>query len=122
MSTFLDTFLKLPQSYFAPGGPRKFLDFIQRYGTHYVKAAKFGGELKIVKSRERNSQTDTLDFRDEAQVDFNNIVGSGGADATTKRAEDSTNFGFTGQVSIFLLYSCFTVALQFTSTFIISCF
>ena len=101
MSTFLDTFLKLPQSYFAPGGPKKFLDFIQRYGTHYVKAAKFGGELKIVKSRERNSLTSTLDFRDQAQDEFNSIFGSGGADATTKREEDSESAAANVNVSSF---------------------
>ena len=45
MSGFLDCFLSLPQSFYAPGAPEKFQDFILRYGTHYVKAAKEGSKI-----------------------------------------------------------------------------
>ena len=89
---FLDLFLSLPQSYFAPGAPQKFMDFIQRYGTHYVKAAKFGGQLTVTKTKTSTASTDVTDFRNEAQDEFNSIVGSGGAKATTERNEESNDF------------------------------
>ena len=64
---FLDKFMALPQSFFSPKAPEKFMDFIQRYGTHYVKGAVFGGELKVIKTRTVNSTADTTDFRKDMQ-------------------------------------------------------
>ena len=92
---FLDLFLSLPQSYFAPGAPQKFMDFIQRYGTHYVKAAKFGGQLTVEKVKETDGNTTVGDFREEAQGEFNSIVGSGGAEADTTRNEQTTDFSLS---------------------------
>ena len=65
---FLDCFLMLPQSYFSPRAPERFQDFILRYGTHYVKAAKFGGQLKVVKTKTISDSSDVTDFRKEIQV------------------------------------------------------
>ena len=48
MSGFLDCFLSLPQSFYAPGAPQMFQDFILRYGTHYVKAAKEGSKISLL--------------------------------------------------------------------------
>lgn len=73
---FLDCFMKLPQSFYSPGAPAKFQDFILRYGTHFVKAAKFGGQFKVVKQKELTAETKIADFRKETQGEFNSIVGS----------------------------------------------
>ena len=35
---FLDCFMMLPNSYYAPKAKEMFEDFIKRYGTHYVHA------------------------------------------------------------------------------------
>ena len=63
---FLDCFLSLPSSYFAPGAPQKFQDFIMRYGTHIVKAAKFGGQLEVLKTKTKTArhELETFENRD----------------------------------------------------------
>ena len=53
---FLDCFLSLPSSFFAPGAPQKFQDFIMRYGTHIVKAARFGGQLEVLKTKTKTTR------------------------------------------------------------------
>ena len=72
------------------GAPQKFQDFILRYGTHYVKAAKFGGQFKVVKQKEFTGETNVADFRKETQGEFNSIVGSGSAEASTRKKDTST--------------------------------
>ena len=73
---FLNCFMNLPQSLFSPKSPQKFQSFIQTYGTHYVKAAKFGGQFKVIKTRKITSTADIKDFRKEIQKEMNNIVGN----------------------------------------------
>ncbi len=57
---FLVDFLFLPESYFYPNAPEKFESFIQRYGTHVIASAKFGGEFKIMHTM-RKSKTSSID-------------------------------------------------------------
>ena len=75
-SDFLNSFLNLPQSFFSPRAPQKFQRFIQKFGTHYVKAAKFGGLFKVIKTRKITSTADISDFRKEIQKEMNKIVGN----------------------------------------------
>jgi len=101
---FLNCFLMLPQSFFSPNGPTKFQDFIQRYGTHYVKAAKFGGQLKIVKTREVTSKASINDFRKEMQEQINTIVGNAiaqqrAAKVAQARAQSASGSGSGGGFS-----------------------
>ena len=42
------------------------MDFITRYGTHYLKAAKFGGQLTIVKKKRKIQGMTITDMRSEA--------------------------------------------------------
>lgn len=93
---FLNCFLMLPQSFFAPKAAEKFQDFIQRYGTHYVKAAKFGGQLKIIKTREVTSKASITDFRKEMQEQINEIVGSAVAKQRAKRGSSSSSTSVGG--------------------------
>ncbi|XP_064609751.1 uncharacterized protein LOC135473788 [Liolophura sinensis] len=67
---FLHDFVFLPQSYFAPGAPQKFQDFILRWGTHYVKSAEFGGQLKLVKTKEGVKEESIEKFAEKAQSDY----------------------------------------------------
>ena len=69
------------------------MNFIQQYGTHYVKAAKFGGQLKVIKSRAITSTSSITDFRKEMQSQVNEITGT----MKMKQREESTSR--TGQGS-----------------------
>ena len=93
---FLDCFLMLPQSFFSPKAPQMFMDFIQRYGTHYVKAAKFGGQLKIVKTKQVTSKASIDDFRTEIQKQVNKIVGSAVAKQRAAKASKSAGISAGG--------------------------
>ena len=44
---FLQDYLALPWSVWVPGADQKYSDFIQRWGTHYIKSAVLGGKLSI---------------------------------------------------------------------------
>ena len=44
------------------------MDFITRYGTHYLKAAKFGGQLEIVKKKRKIQGMTISDMRSEEKV------------------------------------------------------
>ena len=90
---FLNAFMMLPSSFYAPKSPGKFMNFIQQYGTHYVKAAKFGGQLKVIKSRAITSTSSITDFRKEMQSQVNEITGT----MKMKQREESTSR--TGQGS-----------------------
>jgi len=93
---FLNCFLMLPQSFFSPNAPEKFQDFIQRYGTHYVKAAKFGGQLKIVKTREVSTKASIDDFRKEMQEQINKIVGNAISKGRAAKASKSEGYSLGG--------------------------
>ena len=74
------------------------MNFIQQYGTHYVKAAKFGGQLKVIKTRAITSTSSITDFRKEMQTQVNEITGT----MKMKQREESTSR--TGQGSKFDRY------------------
>ena len=44
----------------------------------------------MVKHKEIRAETDTADYKSEAQGEFNSIVGSGVSESTTIRNEEST--------------------------------
>ena len=47
---FLQDYLALPWSRYGAGAAQKYSDFIQRWGTHYIKSAVMGGKLSIYRS------------------------------------------------------------------------
>ncbi|XP_019634590.1 PREDICTED: uncharacterized protein LOC109477684, partial [Branchiostoma belcheri] len=67
---FLRDFLKLPVSYFSIGADQQFQNFILRYGTHYIRSAKFGGQLKIIKTKEASSDLSIQAFSERAQTEW----------------------------------------------------
>ena len=86
---FIDCFMMLPNSFYAPKAPEKFMDFITRYGTHYVHAAKFGGQLSIVKKKRILAGMNITDIRDEAQHEMDKISGIATNKANAEKAADS---------------------------------
>ena len=73
---FIDEFMALPNSFYAPRAPEKFQQFIDRFGKHYTQAAKFGGKLKIVKTKVMMTEMSITDAKDEAQKEMDEIVGN----------------------------------------------
>ncbi len=50
-------------------------DFILRWGTHYVKYSRFGGQLKLIKTIESLSTDSFSTFKHRAQNEFKRMTG-----------------------------------------------
>ena len=96
---FLDCFLQLPNSFFAPKAPEKFQEFIERYGTHYVKGAKFGGYLHIKKSKRKSEGMTINDIRDEAVSELEEIAGTAGNHMNHNQDNSAAAGGASGSAS-----------------------
>ncbi|XP_078599632.1 uncharacterized protein LOC144874877 [Branchiostoma floridae x Branchiostoma japonicum] len=83
---FLRDFLALPGTYFAIGADREFQKFILRWGTHYITSAKFGGQLKIIKTKEASSQDSQQTFATAAQSDFKKLFSTYSAQQTQTKS------------------------------------
>ncbi|XP_028399954.1 uncharacterized protein LOC114523277 [Dendronephthya gigantea] len=81
---FLHEFMNLPPSFIQPGAPAKFSDFISRWGTHYIKSAKFGGQLEIRKLQSGLSRSSKQEFAVEAEVEYKGLFASAGAYSSTR--------------------------------------
>ncbi|XP_078666604.1 uncharacterized protein LOC144908685 [Branchiostoma floridae x Branchiostoma belcheri] len=68
--SFLRDFLNLPPSYFDIGAQIVFQNFLLRWGTHCITSAKFGGQLKIIKTKVATEQLSMESFSQAAQSDF----------------------------------------------------
>ena len=66
----------MPDSYYAIGASRKFQDFILRWGTHYVKSAKFGGQLTVKKTAKQTTKLSTEEFASLAQESLKAMTSS----------------------------------------------
>ncbi|KAI8486042.1 hypothetical protein Bbelb_361420, partial [Branchiostoma belcheri] len=67
---FLRDFISLPESYFSPGAEIIFQNFYLRWGTHYIKSAKFGGQLKIIKTKQATQDLSMSEFATRAEADW----------------------------------------------------
>ena len=77
MSTyFLTDFMHLPISYSDIGADVAIQSFIMKWGTHYIKSAKFGGELKIIKTSTRESKLSQEQFAEATQEEFSGMMGT----------------------------------------------
>ncbi|XP_031555975.1 uncharacterized protein LOC116292763 [Actinia tenebrosa] len=86
---FLREFVDLPTSYFAPGAPAKFQNFILRWGTHYIKSARFGGQLELRKTQLASKTASKEEFAAESEVEFKSLFWSAGAKSSTKSGSSS---------------------------------
>ncbi|XP_028402023.1 uncharacterized protein LOC114524965 [Dendronephthya gigantea] len=92
---FLHEFMNLPPSFIQPGAPAKFSDFISRWGTHYIKSAKFGGQLEIRKLQSGLSTSTKQEFAVEAEVEYKSLFSSiGGYSSTSGGVEAKTEEKF----------------------------
>ncbi|XP_078600320.1 uncharacterized protein LOC144875283 [Branchiostoma floridae x Branchiostoma japonicum] len=83
---FLWDFLRLPVSYFSIGADTKFQNFILRYGAHYIQSAKFGGQLKIIKTKEASSDLSVQAFSERAQTDWKKTFSTFSAEASMTKS------------------------------------
>eukprot|EP00058_Branchiostoma_floridae_P001424 XP_002586912.1 hypothetical protein BRAFLDRAFT_105134 [Branchiostoma floridae] len=73
---FLRDFLSLPKNFIL--GKAKLQDFIIRYGTHFIKSAKFGGAFRLFKTQEAESGESLSSFSVSAQASYNGMFSAGG--------------------------------------------
>ena len=62
-------------------------DFIQRFGTHYIKAGRFGGQLEIRKSMDASEVSSQSEFSQVMEFEFKSFFASVGARKSDKEGE-----------------------------------
>ncbi|XP_078357304.1 uncharacterized protein LOC144642194 [Oculina patagonica] len=77
--SFLQEFMNLPNSYFDAEAPLKYQNFIQRWGTHFIKSGKFGGELEIRKTMDAAQAGSKTQFSEKMEFEYKSIFASVGA-------------------------------------------
>ena len=88
-ASFFADVMQLPTSYTEIGAPTIFQDFILRYGTHFIKSAKFGGELKVMKTSKKESTLSAEQFAETAQSEFAGMM------STLKSSFEQKSSGFS---------------------------
>eukprot|EP00058_Branchiostoma_floridae_P003059 XP_002588547.1 hypothetical protein BRAFLDRAFT_122359 [Branchiostoma floridae] len=83
---FLRDFISLPESYFSPGAELIFQNFYLRWGTHYIKSAKFGGQLKIIKTKQATKDLSMSEFATKAERDWKMTMSTFSALATQTKS------------------------------------
>ncbi|XP_048577992.1 uncharacterized protein LOC5500372 [Nematostella vectensis] len=91
--SFLKEFLDLPESYSNSNEARAFQDFILRWGTHYVKSAKFGGQLEFRKTLQGTSIASKEEASVVMEAEYKGLFTSGGVKYSSKegKTEKSEN-------------------------------
>eukprot|EP00058_Branchiostoma_floridae_P002532 XP_002588020.1 hypothetical protein BRAFLDRAFT_89006 [Branchiostoma floridae] len=74
--SFLRDFLSLPKNFIL--GKAKLQDFIIRYGTHFIKSAKFGGSFRLFKTQEAAKSESLTSFSVSAQASYSGMFSAGG--------------------------------------------
>ena len=54
-------------------------NFIQRWGTHYIKSAKFGGQLQIRKTKQGVQGETKVQFSQKMEMEYKTLFSSVGA-------------------------------------------
>ncbi|XP_019617061.1 PREDICTED: uncharacterized protein LOC109464494 [Branchiostoma belcheri] len=83
---FLRDFISLPESYFSPGAEILFQNFYLRWGTHYIKSAKFGGQLKIIKTKQATKDLSMSEFATRAETDWKMTLSTFSAKASQTKS------------------------------------
>ncbi|KAL9984080.1 hypothetical protein ACROYT_G006336 [Oculina patagonica] len=98
--SFLREFMSLPTSYFSAGGPLKYQNFLQRWGTHFIKSAKFGGQLEIRKTMDAQEAKSKKEFEVQMEMEYKTLFASVGAKASAKEGESSRKQSKTTSTSV----------------------
>ncbi|XP_077985079.1 uncharacterized protein LOC144439719 [Glandiceps talaboti] len=89
-TTFLKEYMNLPSGYIGSANPLKYQDFIQRWGTHYVKSGMFGGRLEIQKVSSSSFYSSVEEFAVEANVNYQSIFARFAASLSVKGGSSSS--------------------------------
>ncbi|CAH1233427.1 Hypp738 [Branchiostoma lanceolatum] len=73
---FLRDFLSLPNNFIL--GKAELQKFIIRYGTHFIKSAKFGGSFRLFKTQQASKSESLEDFSVQAQASYNSLFFNAG--------------------------------------------
>lgn len=85
-------------------------NFIQRWGTHYIKSSKFGGQLQIRKFMDASDFSSKEEFAVEMEMEYKTLFASVGAKSSTKGGEYSRNQSKTTSTTIIALGGSHEVA------------
>eukprot|EP00058_Branchiostoma_floridae_P026062 XP_002611552.1 hypothetical protein BRAFLDRAFT_63809 [Branchiostoma floridae] len=75
---FLRDFLSLPFNFVM--GKAKLQKFILRYGTHFIKSAKFGGSFRLFKTQEASKVSSFQEFSEKSEASLNAIFANAKAE------------------------------------------
>eukprot|EP00058_Branchiostoma_floridae_P002946 XP_002588434.1 hypothetical protein BRAFLDRAFT_63382 [Branchiostoma floridae] len=85
---FLRDFLSLPKNFIQ--GKAKLQDFIIRYGTHFIKSAKFGGSFKLFQTQEATKTESLEDFSVQSEASYSSLFFSGGGHYSNEESSGNT--------------------------------
>lgn len=77
-------------------------NFIQRWGTHYIKSAKFGGQLEIIKTMLASYFSEKSEFAETMETEYKGLFASAGSKSSTKTgasSKDETKFTSTSVIA-----------------------
>jgi Notch-like protein len=87
---FLIDFMSLPEDYFVADAHTLYDKFLFRYGTHYIHAAEFGGQILFENSRVDEGESERGDVAEQAWKEMQTAFGS--ADSVTASLSVPTSF------------------------------
>ncbi|KAI8486104.1 hypothetical protein Bbelb_362040 [Branchiostoma belcheri] len=61
-------------------------NFYLRWGTHYIKSAKFGGQLKIIKTKQATKDLSMSEFATKAEADWKMTLSTFSAQASQTKS------------------------------------
>lgn len=75
-------------------------DFVQRWGTHYIKSAKFGGQLEIRKTMDKETAQSKTHFSIMMEAEYKSLFASVGASASYEQGSGSNKATQTTSTSV----------------------
>ncbi|XP_078589276.1 uncharacterized protein LOC144869684 [Branchiostoma floridae x Branchiostoma japonicum] len=97
---FLRDFLSLPKNFIQ--GKAKLQDFILRYGTHFIKSAKFGGSFKLFKTQEASKSESLEEFSVQAQASYNSMFFNAGAHYSNDESTENKSSSQTSSTHLMI--------------------
>ena len=71
---FLQDFQSMPDSFYSPDAPERFMEFINKYGTHFVKAVSLGGKFTMKRTSRNSGEVSIDDFQQSTQEEFDRVT------------------------------------------------
>ena len=75
-------------------------DFIERWGTHYIKSAKFGGQLEIRKTMDKETAQSKTHFSKVMEAEYKSLFSSVGAKSSVEKGFEEKSKTQTTSTSV----------------------